>query len=58
LLNARSLVNAEVALAWSKYRITAFATNAFNEHYLIGTNVGLRYAGAPAQYGIRIEAKL
>jgi hypothetical protein len=45
------------ALAWSKYKITAFATNAFNSHYLIGANIGLRYAGAPGQYGVRVEAR-
>ena len=54
-LPERNLVNAELAWAIHDYRFTAFATNAFNTHYIIGTNIGLRYAGNPGQYGIRVE---
>ena len=54
---SHTLVNAEIAYAKDKYKVTLFATNAFNEQYLIGAAGGLRYAGAPAQYGIRLEGK-
>ena len=56
-LKARNLVNAEVAYAQNKYKVTLFATNAFNLHYIIATNIGLRYPGNPAQYGVRVERK-
>jgi iron complex outermembrane receptor protein len=54
-LPSHTLVNAEIAYAKGPYRLTAFATNAFDLHYIIATNIGLRYAGNPAQYGIRVE---
>jgi|HubBroStandDraft_1064217.scaffolds.fasta_scaffold02988_7 iron complex outermembrane receptor protein len=56
-LPSRNLVNAELAYKNGPYKITGYATNAFNLHYIIGTNIGLRYAGNPAQYGIRIERR-
>jgi len=56
-LPSRTLVNAEIAYAQGPYRFTAFATNAFDLHYVIATNIGLRYAGNPAQYGIRAERR-
>ena len=54
---SRTLVNAEVAYAQGPYRFSVFATNAFDLHYIIATNIGLRYAGNPAQYGIRAERR-
>jgi hypothetical protein len=50
-------VNAEIAYAQGPYRFTAFATNAFDLRYVIATNIGLRYAGNPAQHGIRAERR-
>jgi iron complex outermembrane receptor protein len=55
LIPARNLVNAELAWAVHHYRFTFFATNAFDYHYIIATNIGIRYAGNPGQYGIRVE---
>jgi iron complex outermembrane receptor protein len=55
LLSARNLVNTSVAYDQGPYRVTIYATNATNLHYIIGTNIGLRYAGAPGQFGIRLE---
>jgi iron complex outermembrane receptor protein len=57
LLASRNLVNVSLAYDQGPYRVTFYADNATNLHYLIGTNIGLRYAGAPAQYGIRLEGK-
>jgi iron complex outermembrane recepter protein len=54
---SRTLLNAEVAYAQGPYRFSVFATNAFDLHYIIATNIGLRYAGNPAQYGIRAERR-
>ena len=54
---SRTLVNAELAYAQGPYRFSFFATNAFDVHYIIATNIGLRYAGNPAQYGIRAERR-
>jgi iron complex outermembrane receptor protein len=54
-LPAHTVVNAELAYAQHKFKLTVFATNAFNEQYLVGSAGGLRYAGAPAQYGVRLE---
>ncbi|MFI4933329.1 MAG: TonB-dependent receptor [Caulobacterales bacterium] len=56
-LPARNLVNAQIVYAQDKYLITAYATNAFNLRYIIGLNIGLRTAGNPGQYGIRVERK-
>ena len=56
-LPSRSLVNAEVAYAQGPYRFTVFATTAFDLHYIIATNIGLRYAGDPGQYGVRFERR-
>ena len=56
-LPSRTLVNAEITYVHGPYRLTVYATNAFNLHYIVGTNIGLRYAGNPAQYGVRVERK-
>jgi iron complex outermembrane recepter protein len=56
-LPSRTLVNAEIAYVHGPYRLTVYATNAFNLHYIVGTNIGLRYAGNPGQYGVRVERK-
>lgn len=56
-LPSRSLVNAEVAYARDKWRLAFYATNAFDLHYVIATNVGLRYAGPPQQFGVRVERR-
>jgi iron complex outermembrane receptor protein len=56
-LPQRNLVNAELAYKQGPYKVTAFATNAFDLHYVIGANIGLRYAGNPGQYGIRFERR-
>ena len=54
-LPSRNLVNAQIEYAEGPYKVTLFGANVFNLHYVIATNIGLRYAGDPAQYGIRVE---
>ena len=56
-LFARNLLNAELAYAKDSWRVTVYGTNALNLHYVLATNVGLRYAGPPAQYGVRVERR-
>jgi len=56
-LFARNLLNAEIAYAKDSWRIAVYGTNALNLHYVLATNVGLRYAGPPAQYGVRVEKR-
>jgi iron complex outermembrane receptor protein len=56
-LPARNLVNAEIAYAERGWKLALYAQNAFNLHYIIATNVGLRYAGAPGEYGFRVEKR-
>jgi outer membrane receptor protein involved in Fe transport len=54
-LPARNLVNAQIAYARKDWKFTLYAENAFNLHYILATNVSLRYAGPPGQYGFRVE---
>ncbi|HEX3916149.1 MAG TPA: TonB-dependent receptor [Caulobacteraceae bacterium] len=54
-LPSRALVNTDLEYRQGKFKATLYATNATNLHYIIATNVGLRYAGNPGQYGIRLE---
>jgi iron complex outermembrane receptor protein len=56
-LEARNLVNATLVYDCDPYKVSFYATNAFDSHYIIGTNIGLRYAGNPGQYGIRVERR-
>jgi iron complex outermembrane receptor protein len=56
-LPSRNLVNATLAYVYDPYKVTFYATNAFDAHYIIATNIGLRYAGNPGQYGIRVERR-
>ena len=53
-VGARNIWNAQLAwqrgsLVWSLY-----GTNITDEHYVGALNSGLRFAGAPAQYGLRM----
>jgi len=55
LLGARSLVNAQLSYAQGTWRVTAYSTNLNNLHYVSQENSGLRFPGAPRQYGIRLQ---
>jgi len=54
-LTARDIVDAQVEYALNSWRITAYSTNLNNLHYVAAINNDLRYAGAPRQYGIRVQ---
>jgi iron complex outermembrane receptor protein len=50
----RNILNAQ--LAWSRGGLfaTLYATNLTDQHYVAAVNSGLRFAGAPRQFGLRI----
>jgi len=55
LLAARSIVNAQLAYARGTWKVTAYSTNLNDQHYVSQNNSGLRFPGAPRQFGIRLE---
>jgi len=54
-LGARDIFNAQTEYAYSNWRITAYSTNLNDLHYVAAVNLNLRYAGAPRQYGMRVQ---
>jgi iron complex outermembrane receptor protein len=50
----RNVINAQ--LAWTRGDIvtTLYATNLADEHYVAAINSGLRFAGPPRQFGLRV----
>ena len=53
-LPARHLVGAQVDWANGDFLATLYSTNLTDDHYIAAIGSGLRYAGAPRQYGLRI----
>jgi iron complex outermembrane receptor protein len=53
-LGARNLTSAEVAYGRGEWTFTAYGTNLTNEAYVAAADAGLRWAGYPRQYGIRV----
>jgi iron complex outermembrane receptor protein len=54
-LSQRNIVNAQLAWAHRDWTITAYATNLTNQHYVAALNSNLDFAGAPRQYGIKVQ---
>jgi iron complex outermembrane recepter protein len=54
-LQTRNLLNAQVAYENATWKVTGYGTNLNNEHYISAVANGLRYAGAPRQYGLRVS---
>lgn len=54
-LGVRNLLNAQVTYVADSWVLTAYGTNLNNQHYVGGVSSGLRFAGAPRQYGIRVQ---
>ena len=54
-LQTRNLLNAQVAYEIATWKVTGYGTNLNNEHYISAVANGLRYAGAPRQYGVRVS---
>jgi iron complex outermembrane receptor protein len=53
-LAARNLLGAQLEWKHEDYVFTLYATNLTDQHYEAALNSGLRFAGAPRQYGIRL----
>ncbi len=53
-LAARDILGAQLDWTHETYDITLYGTNLTNLHYVAALNSGLRFAGFPRQYGIRL----
>ena len=53
-LEARNLLNAQIAYSHRDWTITAYGTNLTDQHYPGALNSNLYFAGPPRQYGIRV----
>lgn len=53
-LGARNLLSAQAAYALHDWTFTLYGTNLTNEVYVGAADAGLRWAGYPRQYGIRV----
>ena len=54
LLEARNILNAQIAYTHKSWTITAYGTNLTDQHYVAALNSGLYFAGAPRQYGVKL----
>jgi iron complex outermembrane receptor protein len=53
-LGARNQLSAQVSYGRGSWTITGYGTNLTNEAYVAAADSGLRWAGYPRQYGIRV----
>jgi iron complex outermembrane receptor protein len=53
-LGNRNLTGAQIDLEHGDITASLYATNLTNQHYISSITSGLRYAGAPRQYGLRV----
>ena len=53
-LEARNILTAQVAYSHNGFVATLYGTNLTDQHYVAALNSGLRFAGFPRQYGIRL----
>ena len=54
-LSDRNIVNAQLAWVHRNWTVTAYATNLTNQHYVAALNSNLDFAGAPRQFGIKVD---
>jgi iron complex outermembrane receptor protein len=54
LVEERNIFNAQLAWANDDFVATLWATNLTDEHYVAAINSGLRFAGPPRQFGLRL----
>jgi iron complex outermembrane receptor protein len=54
-LGVRNLLNAQLTYVAGSYTLTAYGTNLNDQHYISGVSSGLRFAGAPRQFGVRLQ---
>jgi iron complex outermembrane receptor protein len=53
-LEARNVLNAQLAFQHKSWTITAYGTNLTDQHYPAALNSGLYFAGPPRQYGVKL----
>lgn len=53
-LGSRNLTGAQLDVEHGDVSATLYATNLTDRHYISAVTSGLRYAGAPRQYGLRV----
>lgn len=54
LLEARNILNAQLAYQHKSWTVTLYGTNLTDQHYPAALNSGLYFAGPPRQYGIKL----
>jgi len=53
-VEARDIVNAQFSWKHNSWVSTLYATNLTDQHYMGALNSGLRFAGPPRQFGLRV----
>jgi len=53
-LEARNILNAQLAYQHKSWTVTLYGTNLTDQHYPAALNSGLYFAGPPRQYGIKL----
>ncbi len=53
-VEARNIVNAQIAWQHGSFVTTLYGTNLTDQHYVGAINSGLRFAGPPRQFGVRL----
>ena len=53
-LAKRDIVNAQLTYATGDWRLQAYSTNLGDLEYVASVKAGMRYAGPPRQYGVRL----
>jgi len=54
LVEARNVINAQVSWKHGTFFTTLYGSNITDQHYVGAVNSGLRFAGAPMLYGLRV----
>jgi iron complex outermembrane receptor protein len=54
-IDARDIVNAQIAWTHDSWVTTLYCNNLTDQHYVGAINSGLRFAGPPRQYGLRVN---
>ena len=53
-LSGRDILGAQIAWAHQRIVTTLYGTNITDQHYVAALNSGLRFAGPPRQFGVRV----
>ncbi len=53
-IESRNILGGQIAWQHKDYVVTLYGTNITNQHYVGALNSGLRFAGPPRQYGLRV----